>query len=233
MPKDKQGWPADKVKRRKVDSLIEFARNARLHSDDQIRKIANSMVDNGRWEFCVENDCYAVTESGAVYRVCRRQRSKAGRIISAYETVLLHGSTDKYGYRVYRMLVDGKKKHVKGHRLVLNAFKGEQPEMVANHDDGDKQNNSICNLGWATVAENNEHAINTGLLKPHQPNWKIAKVHRSAYVAIHALHKHFGVSRTQIAARCGVCRQTIDRVVNIVSATLDDILVDLDRNASD
>lgn len=43
----KTNWPADKVERRKIESLIPYANNARTHSDVQIAQIAASMNEWG------------------------------------------------------------------------------------------------------------------------------------------------------------------------------------------
>ena len=40
-------WPADKVERRKVSELVPYARNARTHSDAQVRQIAASIEEWG------------------------------------------------------------------------------------------------------------------------------------------------------------------------------------------
>jgi len=40
-------WPADKIKRRKVDALIPYARNARTHSDEQVAQLAASIKEWG------------------------------------------------------------------------------------------------------------------------------------------------------------------------------------------
>jgi ParB-like chromosome segregation protein Spo0J len=40
-------WPADKVERRKVASLVPYARNARTHSSDQVDQIAASIREFG------------------------------------------------------------------------------------------------------------------------------------------------------------------------------------------
>ena len=40
-------WPADKVERRPVKSLIPYAKNARTHSDAQVAQIAASMKEWG------------------------------------------------------------------------------------------------------------------------------------------------------------------------------------------
>ena len=40
-------WPADKVERRAIDSLVPYARNARTHSDEQVAQIAASIREWG------------------------------------------------------------------------------------------------------------------------------------------------------------------------------------------
>ena len=54
----------------------------------------------------------------------------------------LNGSIDKYGYVTYRITIDGIKKHLKAHRMMLNAWIGERQNLVVNHKDGNKQNNA-------------------------------------------------------------------------------------------
>jgi DNA modification methylase len=45
--KSDDGWPADAVERRLVDSLVPYARNARTHSPDQVAQIAASIREWG------------------------------------------------------------------------------------------------------------------------------------------------------------------------------------------
>lgn len=40
-------WPADKVERRPIASLVPYARNSRMHSDGQVAQIASSMKEFG------------------------------------------------------------------------------------------------------------------------------------------------------------------------------------------
>ena len=40
-------WPADKVERKPVSSLVPYARNARTHSDEQVAQIAASIREWG------------------------------------------------------------------------------------------------------------------------------------------------------------------------------------------
>lgn len=56
------------------------------------------------------------------------------------------------------------------HRLVCEAFHGASEKETVNHIDGNKLNNSVGNLEWATYAENNRHGFRTGLMKMPPPS---------------------------------------------------------------
>lgn len=43
----KMQWPADKIERRKVVDLIPYAKNSRIHSEEQIVQIAKSILEWG------------------------------------------------------------------------------------------------------------------------------------------------------------------------------------------
>jgi hypothetical protein len=54
------------------------------------------------------------------------------------------------------------------HRYVATAFCGNpDSKPYVNHIDGNKQNNAASNLEWCTHLENMQHAVRTGLWKPH------------------------------------------------------------------
>lgn len=91
---------------------------------------------------------YEISSSGNF----RRTSTKDGRPPRA-----IQGSIEKGGYRRYFIAYqDGRRKPVRAHRLVCEAFHGPRPSdrhFVA-HGDGNRLNNHQSNLRWATVAEN-------------------------------------------------------------------------------
>lgn len=68
------------------------------------------------------------------------------------------------GYYVVNLRVQGKANIRCVHRLVAEAFiPNPENKPTVNHKDGNKQNNNIDNLEWATYRENNIHAIKNNL----------------------------------------------------------------------
>ena len=104
--------------------MISFQKNIKTHGPEEVEWIKQSMADIGidEFRFCSENDCYVCDRNGNFYSVCTRQMSKAGNLIEKYRVVPLKGSVDKYGYLTYRVTVGGIKKHLKAHRMMMNAW---------------------------------------------------------------------------------------------------------------
>lgn len=95
------------------------------------------------------------------------QVSNLGRVKSfkRNKEIILKLCKDKEGYLHVSLY---KNKNVKSHtihRLVLFSFKPKEyfENCVVNHKDGNKSNNTLDNLEWCTITENNQHACDIGL----------------------------------------------------------------------
>lgn len=191
------------------------------HSRTALEFIRDELSAMGinEYRFCIENDCYVCDRHGNFYSVCKRQYSRTGNLISKYRILPLKGSLDKYGYVTYRITVDGVKKHLKGHRLMMNAWIGEEPDLVVNHKDGDKTNNSLDNLEWCTVAENNRHAIETGLFDPYSIP-QTYKIPLSEWMTIYILWRHCGYSYSELGRMYGCVHDTIKGITDRITSVM-------------
>ncbi|MFM1524778.1 MULTISPECIES: HNH endonuclease [Helcococcus] len=171
------------------------------HSTNRLDWINSNLNKIGieDYRFCLENDCYVCDIEGNFYSVCYRQFSKTGNFIEKYRIKYLKGSIDYDGYRTYRININETKKHLKGHRMMLNAWIGRNDNLVVNHIDGNKSNNRLNNLEWCTVAENNRHAIENNLFNPKKLNYKNRKILDMDLVSIFILNKHCNYSYDSLA----------------------------------
>ena len=70
------------------------------------------------------------------------------------------------GYLHVDLYHNNKSTKISMHRLMALTFiPNPNNKKVINHLDGDKTNNSLSNLEWATYSENTQHAYDTGLIK--------------------------------------------------------------------
>ena len=94
------------------------------------------------------------------------------------------------------------------HRLVGKAFvEGYKPEYVINHIDGNKLNNSLSNLEWATEQENSQHAVDTGLMT-HDIFRK--EVHQYTYPDLVYVQSFTSDVEAELAT--GIAKQNISKV---------------------
>jgi len=68
------------------------------------------------------------------------------------------------GYVALCLMNKKTRKYLHVHRLVMEAFVGKSP-LTVNHKDGNKLNNHLSNLEYATRKQNSIHARKAGLFK--------------------------------------------------------------------
>jgi hypothetical protein len=114
----------------------------------------------------------------------------------------IKGARNGAGYLVVSL--DSKTKKL-AHRIVAEEFFGV-PEYRAtvNHKDGDKMNNRLDNLEWATYAENNAHARHTGLNKQHGENNNLAKYSDQFIAAMRNVHAAYNPTWEELGRYFGV-----------------------------
>jgi len=154
--------------------------------------------------------CYEVSDCGRVRSLSRKVRAPRG-----YRTV--KGVTLKplitHGYSYACLWKQRKPKNHRIHALVLAAFIGpRRPGMEINHIDGDKSNNHVGNLEYATRRQNIDHAMRTGLV-PNGEQMVGARLNDVAVRVARFLCSR-GYTRARIARAYGVSRYTIEDAVS-------------------
>lgn len=120
------------------------------------------------------------------------------------------------GYITYSISIANRVFMRMAHRLVADAFLGPIPDgMQVNHIDGDKANPRLENLEIVTNGENRAHSYRQLGVKPNKAvetnvnaklTWPIVDAIRAEYAA-------GGTSHSKLAAKYGVNRMTIMRVL--------------------
>ena len=99
---------------------------------------------------------YEVSNLGNVRSVDRERPWRFGKA-QKIKGKALTPRVEKAGYTLFDLMLDnGKKKTIRLHQLVYHSFKDTLPmkEMVVDHIDGDKSNNSLDNLQFISHSDN-------------------------------------------------------------------------------
>lgn len=127
---------------------------------------------------------YEISNYGIVKSISRIIVDKNGRISKKNELILKPG-INRDGYLQVGLSINNKLFSHYVHRLVAEAFI-ENPfnKTTVNHKDGNKLNNHISNLEWATKSEQAIHSLDMGLRNmPESWNGKFGGDHgASKYV---------------------------------------------------
>jgi hypothetical protein len=95
---------------------------------------------------------YQVSNDGQIRNKKSKHAYACSSIRQGYKsTVLINKEKQKKTYKVHRL-------------VALSFIPNDDPKKDAvNHKDGNKFNNKVDNLEWVSIAENNQHAQDTGL----------------------------------------------------------------------
>lgn len=103
-----------------------------------------------------------VSDDGEVYTLDHSYLRKNGRMDNR-KGKLLKPKIDRYGYETVVLTKDGIRKNYTIHKLVALAFiPNPENKKTVNHKDGNKLNNNVSNLEWATEKENQNHKWKNG-----------------------------------------------------------------------
>lgn len=103
------------------------------------------------------------------------------------------------------------RRHENIHVLVLEAFVGPRPEgMQAAHANGERNDNRVENLRWATPSSNNadKHIHGTNQHGEHIGTAKLTAADVHEIVAL----RRSGIGVAKVAGQFGVCRNTITNI---------------------
>lgn len=138
-----------------TEAKERYQKNKKI-KEKQKDDFANDFTLKGIWVKIKYNSNYLISNDAQVYSINSKKILKPNR--------------HTHGYLVVSLWENNKQKRFYIHRLVLEHFSNEKPKDTVNHIDGNKTNNHISNLEWATYKDNNVHAVRTGLRKSNMNN---------------------------------------------------------------
>lgn len=136
---------------------------------------------------------YQVSNLGNIKSFPKRYKNRYGYLIR--KEIILSPSKDRKGYLNICLTKNKKKKVIKVHRLVLNAFIGKS-DLQCNHKNCIKNDNCLENLEWVTAKENMQHARKNNLIAHMRgENNGFSKLTNSQVCRIKFIRDHFNVER--------------------------------------
>lgn len=113
---------------------------------------------------------YEVSNQGRIKRIAHIRYDKRGRIAMIKE-IIMKPETVHNGYLRVGLYRNGKLYHKRVATLVAEAFLGQRPpDMEIDHIDGNKTNNTVENLRYATHKDNVNNPVT---VKKRQAYWQI------------------------------------------------------------
>jgi len=147
---------------------------------------------NEVWEYVVGYEKkYQVSNLGRVKRSGYNKVSKDCKYRRAYKDEKeIAQMIRKNGYKKLSLGLNKVIKNELVHRLVALAFiQNPMNKKCVNHIDGNKENNNVKNLEWATSKENINHAIDIGLVDNKGENSPVSKLTNGDVIKIKSMFK--------------------------------------------
>ena len=155
-------------------------------------------------------DLYLVSNKGNVKSLTRIKENTLGRVYT-FEGQPMKARI-KRNYRTFGLRGWNRKQHFKkASRLVAEAFipnPEHKPEV--NHKDGNKRNDCVTNLEWATRRENAIHAARTGLFAIGERHWKAKFTENDIRNMLRRLES--GESQGSVARRYKTAQPYVSRI---------------------
>lgn len=153
-----------------------------------------------------------ITKNGENYEI-----SNLGNIRHATTKKTKTPQRDKDGYLFFMLYKNNKGSNAKLHRLIALTFiSNPENKPLVNHKDGNKENNNIDNLEWATSAENNKHAwenkLNQGYDKKGE-NHPSSKLTEKDVLTIRRMYSDGGYTYQKLADAYGVDKSMIGLII--------------------
>lgn len=100
------------------------------------------------------------------------------------------------------------------HRLVAEAFiPNPENKPTVNHIDGNKKNNNVSNLEWATWAEQSQHMVRTGLCHRKGKNAHCVKLTDEQVLEIRKKYKFRKYTTVMLGKEYNVVPATIGAII--------------------
>lgn len=142
--------------------------------------------------------------------------SDKGRILSKKRGRVKYRklTKDSYGYYVLVLTNNGKRKHLKVHRIVAETFI-ENPDLKksVNHKNGIKTDNRVENLEWMSFRENMIHAYDNNLIKSIEETG-VSKITMNEANQIRSILEQKMCTKKDISACYGISKSNINHIIS-------------------